>query len=376
MGLKIEAIVAGLIGFAIVAWKGMEMKDFRIKAFKEQNMGNTTFFTFRKIIVMFKTLWYYMRSVFLPLKMGLYHTWGYFYEEPIERIDRMFWLGVGTLACFVSGIIWGSPAIQFGCVWYLTFFLLFSNFITAQQFIADRYVMVPSFGICIILTSLLYGTPFFWVLLGLYAMRTFMHLPSYKNEVDFYGSNFMNFRKSEVSLGNLGVGFMNQGMHGAAVDTWMMATKINPQYDVPWYNLYSVFKGNGRLAEAKGFLENCLKGKVVHFESRWQEELKQLTDMIEAQKTPVRQTELFYHQAADHYKAGNKDLELQALRAFMAGDTAGLIPEMITQVKARLAELEQQNSVLVHNPVQGPTGPEVTGPNPVNPVTGVPTGSN
>ena len=376
LGLKLEALCAGIVGLAIILWKGFEMKDFRVKAFKEQNMGNTTFFKPRKIIVMFKTLWYYMRIVFLPLRMGLYHTWGYFYEEPIERVDRMFWLGLATFSGFIGLIFSGVFALQFGAVWFLTFFFLFSNFITAQQFIADRYVMVPSFGICVMFAYLLQGTPFFWILLGLYAMRTFLHLPAYKNEVDFYGSNFMNFRKSEVSLGNLGVGFMNQGMHGAAVDTWMMATKINPHYDVPWYNLYSVFKGNGRLAEAKTYLENCLKSKVVHFEQRWTEELKLLNAQIEQEKTPVKPTEMFYHQAADHYKSGSTSLELQALRSFMAGDTTGLIPEMITQVKARLEELESANRVQLHNSCPEPQRPEVTGPHPVDSRAGVPAGSN
>lgn len=373
LGLKIEAIIAGVVGFGIVAWKGLEMKEYRIKAFKEQNMGNTTFFKPRKIIVMFKTLWYYMRMVFLPIKLGLYHPWGYFYEETIERMDRMAWLGIATFGSFVLACFSGIFAVQFGAIWFLAYFAIFSNAITAQQFIADRYVMVPSFGICIILSYFLYGTPFFWMLVGLYAMRTFLHLPTFKNEVDFYASNFLNFRKSEVALGNLGVAFISQGMTGAAVDTWMMATQINPHYDVPWYNLYSVFKGNERLQEARDFLKKCLDAKIVHFDKKWNEELVLLDAKIQAQKNPVTPTELFYHQAADHFKAGNTSLEKQALENFMKGDTAGLIPEMITQVKQRLVELD---SFQLCNPVQEPTRPEVTGLNPVDKGAGLPPRTN
>ena len=375
LGLKWEALVAGLVGIGIVAWKGLEMKEFRIKAFKEQNMAQTTFFKPRKLIVMVKTLWYYMRSVFLPLKMGLYHIWGYFYEETIERFDGKFLLGCLVIGICTIGLLVGGFPVRFGIVWYLTYFLLFSNFITAQQFVADRYVMVPSFGICIILTYFLYHTPFFWMLLGAYAIRTFLHLPAYKNEIDYYASNFLNFRKSEVSLGNLGVAFVNQGMHGAAVDTWMLATKINPHYDVPWYNLYSVFKGGGRFTEARDFLKKCLDAKIVHFDKKWKEEFDVLEKQIESGKTPIRPTELFYHEAADHYKAGSSNLEMQALQSFMKGDTAGLIPEMIEQVKTRLAELESSN-LLSNHPVQGQSGPEITRPNPVDSGSGVSTGSN
>lgn len=375
LGLRVEAVIAGLVGFGLIAWKGMEVKNMRVKAFKEQNMAHSTFLHPRKIIVMLKTLWYYMRVVFLPMKMGLYHTWGYFYEEPIERIDRMFWLGILTLGVFLCLIFSGVPILAFGAVWFLAYLFLFSNFITAQQFVADRYAMVPSFGICILLTYFLYHTPIFWVILGLYAMRTYLHLPTFKNEIDYYASNFMNFRKSEVSLGNLGVAFINQGMHGAAVDTWMLSTKINPHYDVPWYNLYSVFKGNGRLDEAKGFLQKCLDAKIVHFDKKWADEMAELDKQIEFKKMPVTPTEVFYHEAADHYKAKDLQREYQALQKFMQGSTEGLIQDMISQVKARLVEIES-SGLLRDYPVSGQSGPQVTGFDPVDPSAGVSAGSN
>lgn len=375
LGLKIEAIIAGIVALSILLIKGKETKDFRIKAFKEQNMVATTFLNWRKPIVMLKTLWYYMRQVFLPLQLGLYHPWGYFYEETIERIDKMFWFGLATLLCFMLCIFSGILPLAFGAVWFLAYLFIFSNFITAQQFIADRYAMVPSFGICIILSYFLHGTPLFWVIVGLYAMRTYLHLPTYKNEIDFYASNFLNFRKSEVSLGNLGVGFINQGMHGAAVDTWMLATKLNPLYDVPWYNLYSVFKGNGRLGEARDFLRKCLDAKIVHFDKKWGEELKSLDEQIAMINNPVKKTELFYHEAADHYKVGDVSKEYQALKNFMTGDTAGLIPEMITQVKQRIAEIESSN-ILSNHPVSGQTGPQITGVNPVDTKPGLSAGTN
>lgn len=374
LGLHTEALVAGVVGISLILWKGLEVKDFRIKAFKEQNMGGTTFFHPRKPIVMIKTLWYYMRSVFLPIKMGLYHPWGYFYEEPIERFDRMFWFGVATLLLFGCGFYFGDLVVRFGIVWFFAFFFLFSNFITAQQFIADRYVMVPSFGICIILTQIFYGTPIFWVILGLYAMRTFLHLSTYRNEIDFYLSNWLNFRKSEVALGNLGVAYVNQGMHGAAVDTWKLATQVNPLYDVPWYNLYSVFKGHGQLEMARDFLKNCLNAKVVHFEKKWGDELIELEKHIEFQKNPVKPTELNYHEAADHYKNGSTQLEIECLKKYLEGDTTGLIPEMTEQVKQRLAELDTQN--LGSHPLPQSKGPASSRPDSVDQGTGLPPTQN
>jgi hypothetical protein len=357
LGFKAEAFAAAIVGLAIFYWKGKETKDYRTKAFKEQNMASTTSWNWRKPIVMVKTLWYYMRVIFLPIKMGLYHVWGYFYEQSVERIDGMFWYGIAASMCIAFSFCIGDMAIRFGILWFFSFFFIFSNFITAQQFVADRYVVIPIFGVCVILSKLLFGTPFFWILFGLYVMRTFLHTFTFKNEIDFYVSNFLNFRKSEVSLGNLGVEFMNQGMAGAAVDTWQVASKINPHYDVALYNLYSVFKGNGRLSDAKDYLERCLNAKVVHFEKRWREELEQLNVAIEHSKTPMKSTELFYHDAGEHFKKNDTAREHECLKKFLSSDTTGLIPEMISQVKQRLAEIESAQNQLLH-PMQEQTGQE------------------
>lgn len=273
LGFKWAAFTSALIGFFILFWKGTETKNFRVNSFKEQNMAHTTSLNWRKPIVMLKTFWYYLPRVFLPTNMGLYHEWGYFYEDPIERVDKNFWGGLLTVGLVFFSLSSSNPAVRLSLVWFLSFFFLFTNFVTAQQFVADRYAVVPAFGICTLLASLLYPTPLFWVLLGLYAMRTFCHLPTFKNEIDYYLSNFLNFRKSEVALGNLGVSYMNQSMPGAAVDMWMMATRVNPHYDVSWYNLYSIFRANGRLQEALDFLKKVMDAKIVHFEDKWREEL-------------------------------------------------------------------------------------------------------
>lgn len=337
LGFKWFALASGIIGILILFWKGSETKNFRTKAFKEQNMDATTFLSWRKPIVMFKTLWYYVPQVLLPIKMGLYHVWGYFYEEPIERIDKMFWLGILTAGLSLFGFVNGDLAIQLGIVWFLSYFFIFSNFITAQQFVADRYVSVPAFGICLILAKLLYPTPLFWIILGLYGMRTFLHLPTFKNEVDFYLSNFLNFRKSEVALGNLGASYVNQGMAGSAVDAWMLSTKVNPFYDVAWYNLYSIFKANGRLAEAKTFLENTLKAKVVHFEKRWKEELEQLNTQM---NPPVTEVDRLYNDAKSLFEQGKFSEEEEILKKILTMPTNNILPQAMEGLKMRLGEIE------------------------------------
>lgn len=330
------ALIYLLVGMSIFIWKGAETKNYRVKHFKEQNMGATTSFNWKKPIVMAKTLFYYLPSVFLPLKMGLYHVWGYFYEEPIERPNGMFWGGVATAILIIVSFFSGPFAIQLGILWSLSYFILFTNFITAQQFVADRYVTVPAFGVCLILAHLLGVSPFSWFLLGLYAMRTYAHLPTFKNEIDFYMSNFLNFRDSEVALGNLGVAYLNQGMPGSAVDTWLISTKINPHYDVAWYNLYSIFKGNGRLIEARDYLKNCLNAKVVHFKERWEKELAEINEKIEKPK----EADSIFNKAREHFEKQEFDKEKDCLLKLVTLTDGTIRPEIMEGLKKRLGEIK------------------------------------
>lgn len=81
-------------------------------------------------------------------------------------------------------------------------------------------------------------------------------------------------------MGNLGVAYLNHGMTNKAIDTWLEASRQNPHYDVPWYNLYSIAKQNGDILGAKNFLQKCLNSKTVHFHELWTKEMMELDTII------------------------------------------------------------------------------------------------
>ena len=357
LGMPWHALAYLAVGLIVLLWKGIETKNYRVNNFKEQSMEITTKLHLRKIIVAFKTFAYYISMVFLPIKMGLYHIWGYHYDESLERFDGKFWSGF-LLFCACTYLLFYSPfPVRFGIVWFISYWLIFCNLVTAMQFVSDRYAVIPSFGICIILSFFLQSTPFYWILFGLYVMRTFLFLPTFKNEIDFYLSNWLNFRKSEVALGNLGVAYINQGMPGAAVDTWTLSTRLNPLYDVPWYNLYSVFRGNGRLQEAWQFINNCLNAKVVHFKDRWVQEREELKKIMEGQqltpKVENQTQQVFMDSACQAFNAKDPKTELYCLQEFLKQGTDGILPEMLDKVQKRIEELEKFNADQLHHSSQG-----------------------
>lgn len=279
LGHKQAALFAFIPGVLILLKQGKIAVNFRKNAFREQNMGRSTYVNPRKIVVIVKTLYYYFRMIVFPKRLGLFHKWGYHYEDSLERIDLMFWKGVAVLAGLsVPLLALDCPfPIRFGIIWFLVFLYPFINLITAQQFVADRYLFVPSFGYCLVVAYLLKDYPIAYAfMLGLMLMRTWMHLPTFDNEIKFYQSNIFNFPDSEVAYGNLGVICASKGLNNMAIDCWKESARINDFYDVPHYNLYSAYKSNRLFGEARNELAKCLNAKTVHFEKQWKSEMEKL----------------------------------------------------------------------------------------------------
>ena len=276
LGMWPFAAVALLVA-VVGSWRVIhEVVSVRSAVFHQQQMSQSTRFHLRKIIVAMKTLAYYVGLVFWPKRLGLYHTFGYHYPLPqIEQEDRHFWAG-GIIAMLMTGaILWATPPIPLALVWFGAYIFVVLNWITVHQFVSERYVWVPSLGLCLIVAAFA-PTWLFWAAVGAAIMRTWAHLPTYFNELTFYQSNVWNHPTSEVAIGNLGCTFMRFNLPGAAVDHWTIGTRVNPDYDVNWYNLYSLFRGQGQHKQAREYLVKALSSPMCHFPVPWKKELDTL----------------------------------------------------------------------------------------------------
>lgn len=273
-------------------------------------MDQSTKFYPRKLIVVMKSLACYTKFAFFPKRAGLYWQYLYHYELPYaEAEDGYFYAGIILTILLGLGITIGSPVVSFACIWYLAFIILFLNFITANQFFTERYTWIPTVGACLLVAA--YAPQWlYWILFGIALMRTWAHLPTYYNETQFYESNLWNFPTSEIASGNLGVTLMHRGLIGSANETWIMGVRMNPEYDVNWYNLASSFKTRGLVNPnyipllgtilppeiqqvvatdaMKGYimlskycLEMALKSRTCHFPKQWQSELDEMNKALE-----------------------------------------------------------------------------------------------
>lgn len=269
----IGLIISGLAGLGIIK----SVIKNRTNIFKEQNLAQSTTFKLTKIIVAIKSLGYYTKLCFFPKRMGLYHTFEYHYSSSTEKEDKWFWGGFLLLTAFAFAFWFGSYAVRFAIVWYFAYLFIFFNWITIHQFVSERYVYIPIIGICLLLALVLqYSTILFAFVVGLYLMRTWVHLPTYQDEVLYYQSNIWNFPDSEVAFSNLGVTYLKLNLYGSAMDMWAISVKINPDYDVGYYNLSSVLRQKGDLVKAREYLLKAVSCPSCHFKEAWDKELKQL----------------------------------------------------------------------------------------------------
>ena len=270
--------------------------SFRVEEFKKQHMEASTVLNFGKPVVAMKTFWYYLCHAAAPVSMGLYHVWGFHYEKDLERRDGLFWKGFLFL-CGVAFIFFNTDLayLKLGILWFLIFSTGFWNWVTAQQFVTERYIFVANLGLGMVIAGLTQNHPWVYTLIfGIYLAKTWDYLPTYDNELRFYQSNNWNFQKSEVAMGNLGVTYTRMGLEDTAKDTWMVATHLNPDYDVPWVNIFYQFRSKGfslinngdyisglsKLKEGLPFLEKALQCKICHFPEQWKKEYSELANAI------------------------------------------------------------------------------------------------
>src|SRR3990167_6305219 len=94
------AIISGIVGLGFMLKLGRKTVDYRVSAFKEQSMVKSTKVYWRKLIVMVKTVWYYVRLVLFPKRLGLFHVYGYHQEEPLDYADLDFFFGLLSIIVY------------------------------------------------------------------------------------------------------------------------------------------------------------------------------------------------------------------------------------------------------------------------------------
>ena len=91
-------------------------------------------------------------------------------------------------------------------------------------------------------------------------------------------------------MNNLGCTYVRLGWIHSGIETWTMATKVAPDYDVTFYNIASHFRTNGKVAMEQGqfdqalefyknslqYFDGALRVKRCHFVEAWTKEREEI----------------------------------------------------------------------------------------------------
>lgn len=105
-----------------------------------------------------EVLGHYLKMLLVPYPMGFYY--GYAYIEPASLFSLISILSIAAhtiLLCVALWLLYRHPIISFSIIWYLVSISIFSGLIQpVPGMIGDRYLFIPSLGLALIISYLLF----------------------------------------------------------------------------------------------------------------------------------------------------------------------------------------------------------------------------
>ena len=116
-----------------------------------------------KFVLGVKTFSYYFITALFPIRLGMYHEFGYVFgltkedSDSVTKLDAHFWLGLILCILFTWLMIinWNN-GIGLGLWWWTVFISMWCNIIVIQQFLAERYLYAANIGLMYALSYLIW----------------------------------------------------------------------------------------------------------------------------------------------------------------------------------------------------------------------------
>lgn len=202
------------------------------KGYQIRDMGKQDTFNFKKIPVMTKTIAYYIYKVVFPYRLSFFHKFGEDYvkdedtRKHLESVNGWFWLSLFSILLFISIGYFFSPL---GVVWFLCTIAPFSQFKVLGQFVAERYLYLPSIGWYLILGSAIASHPvLLTIVLSLYIIRSHIYIPAYEKMENLYEDGIRNDPKCLANYANLGERHIHMGRLWEGYKTLQRGIEIDP----------------------------------------------------------------------------------------------------------------------------------------------------
>jgi len=177
----------------------------------------------------------YIWLLIYPAVLQSDYSWMYRFHS---AGDAQFWLsavGLAVMAGLVVSLLRKYPLSFFGILWFVIFLIPVSNIIPTMQFMAERFLYLPLFGVCIAVIGITGGLKdekrrgaaviLFAVLFLFYVLRVMARVPDWQDGESLYKSSLRAAPSYAIRpKQNLMIIYINKGEFGNALplakDLW------------------------------------------------------------------------------------------------------------------------------------------------------------
>lgn len=184
-------------------------KRFRtgIKIRKEMRRKNFDRLDIKKLSFMTKVVYEYIGMFILPLRMGLFRTFG----EHVTRTEECYNKDCAFNAHFVDALMTCVGLFALGMyfnplatLWFFCMIAPHSQFkVYGQSNPCNRYLYLPMIGLCV-LTAQILPMPLFYMFVGFLIYRTYLYIPAWKDQGALHRYNLDQFPERPLSHSDYG----------------------------------------------------------------------------------------------------------------------------------------------------------------------------
>lgn len=218
------------------------------QGFKIRNTGKRDRFTWRKPAVMTKVLAHYIYIIIWPTRLAFFKSFGFDYlRKPEEKkimdsYNKDFWVSLlVVVAFFVAGMLI-SPL---GTMWFFVCLAPFTQFKLLGQFVAERYLYLPSVGYILIISKLCTNPIILMIVATLYVLKTIDYIPAFKNILNLYKHGIKDVPDCSTNYCNLGERYLHSGKLEESRKLFYKSLQMDKSSFLAWVNLAAYYSVTG-----------------------------------------------------------------------------------------------------------------------------------
>ncbi|MFH1753075.1 MAG: tetratricopeptide repeat protein [Candidatus Omnitrophota bacterium] len=209
----------------------------------------------------------YTRLLFFPTNLHMIYGRDLFnWSNPlvISGIAILLLLMVSAAKTIKSNALY-----SFGVLWFLLTLFPQSNLYPLNAYMAEHWLYIPSIGFCLILARgvltlfdrrklFVLGCLCMFTLVVLYSVLTIKQNDYWSDSETFCKRTLRYNPRSSWMYNNLGNALYAQEKKEEAIEAYLEAVELDPDFDYAYYNLATAYGGIGRDEEAVSFFKKAI----------------------------------------------------------------------------------------------------------------------